>query len=121
MALGTAESAAVIIVLLGNLSAWGKMIYDARRKPNGNSSVKMCPAHLAVESRMATIETEKTGIEKSLETLHQENRQDHTQIFTEIKTLAVSVSIASEAARTAAAAATAATAAAAASQKRGRA
>jgi hypothetical protein len=96
---------------LGNIAAWSKIIYDSRKNAkNGNGSQKQCPSHIGVESRMSTIETEKEGLTKELQTLHSENRQDHGQIFTEIKNLAVAVSVASEAARTAAATAAAAAA-----------
>lgn len=112
MALGTAETAAVAIVLLGNISAWSKMIYDARKNgKNGNGNGKSCPSHVAIETRIAAIETHKDSMEKELSNLHTENRQDHQRIFDDIKSLSVSV---------ASAAASAASAAAAISAKRGR-
>jgi hypothetical protein len=89
MALGTAESAAVLLVLLGNISAWSKMIYDARK--NGrNGTGKPCPLH--------------EPLTKELETLHKENREEHLQISKDIKDLSISIAGAAAAAATAAAA-----------------
>ena len=111
MALATTESAAVVIVLLGNISAWSKMIFDARK--NGkNGSGKPCAWHTGVESRISSVETHKGELAKSLETLHTENRVDHQQIFADIKALSIAV---------AGAASSAAAAAVAASRKRGKA
>jgi len=96
----------------GNIAAWAKLIYDARK--NGKNGVgRPCALHTDIASRIATVEANKTELVRELGTLHAENREEHSQIFSEIKSLAVAVSTASEAARTAAsAAATAATAAA---------
>jgi hypothetical protein len=108
MALGTVESAAVIVVLLGNISAWSKMIFDARK--NGRNG-KPCPLHAGMVTQ---IETQKTELTDELKTLHQENRDDHKKIFEDIKGLSIAV------AGAASAAATAAVASATASRKRGK-
>lgn len=107
MALGLAESGAVAIVLLGNISAWAKMIYDTKKNgKNGNG----------VGYRIAAIEAQQVGLTSELGTLHSENRADHLQIFAEVKSLSISVACAAAAA--AQAAATAATLATA--RKKGR-
>ena len=88
MALSAGELTA-IGVGLGNIAAWSKLIYDTRK--NGkNGKGYPCPLH--------------EGLSDEIKTLHGENREEHHQIFNEIKSLAVSVATASEAARTAAAA-----------------
>jgi len=93
----------------GNIAAWTKLIYDAKKNgKDGNG--KTCGFHAEITSRIATVETHKAELAKELLSLHTENRQDHQQIFTEIKGLSIAVATA------ATAAATAATAAATASQ-----
>ncbi len=107
---------AAIGIGLGNIAAWSKLIYDARKngKNGKDGNGRSCSFHTGVESRLMKVETEREGLSQELGVLHTENRQEHSQIFGEIKSLAVAVSTASEAARTAAsAAATAASAAAA--------
>lgn len=108
MALSAGEATAIGIGL-GNIVAWSKLIYDARKNgKNGNG--KFCAAHGIIESRLSAINAEKEAFIKELKTLHDENRQDHGAITSEIKSLAVAVATASEAARTASAAAAAAAA-----------
>jgi len=111
MALGSVESAAVIVVLLGNISAWSKMIYDARK--NGKNG-KPCSFHSGIVAQIETGEKQKTDLAQELASLHTENRDDHKKLFEDIKGLSIAVAGAASAAATAAVAATA-------SRKRGKA
>ncbi len=87
MALSSGEITA-IVVGAGNIVAWAKLFYDMRK--NGGRGIP-CPLHQTLAGE--------------IKTLHTENREEHHQIFSDIKSLALSVQTASEAARTAAAAA----------------
>lgn len=88
MALTTGEVTAIIIGI-GNFTAWAKLFTDAR-KNNKHENGKVCPIP-AVESRIATVESEKAGLAIELSNLHTENRQDHQKIFEDIKSLSVAV------------------------------
>ena len=84
----SAESVAIISACLANCGFLAKTMYDSRR--NGkNGGGKPCPLH--------------KGLADEIKTLHQENRDDHKQIFEDIKNLSVSVAAAATAAATAAA------------------
>ena len=90
MALGLTESGAVAFVLLGNISAWAKMIYDARKNgKNGNG--KACPLH--------------AGLSQEITTLHRENREEHQKLSDDIHGLSIIVAGAASAAAQAATAA----------------
>ena len=110
MALGNAESLAVILVMLGNIAVWVKGSYEAKKKPS-NGNCRACQYHNAVESRMSTIETHKAELAKELGVLHTENRADHQRLFDDIKGLSIDMAKAAQFATTAASAAAAAAAA----------
>jgi len=100
MSLSVGEATAIGLGL-GNIAAWTKLIYDARK--NGKNG-KPCPLHSGLESQ---ITTQKTELADELKNLHAENRQDHQQIFADIKGLSIAVAGAAAAAANAAVAATA--------------
>ena len=103
MSLSVGEVTA-IGVGLGNIAAWTKLIYDARKNgKNGNG--KICPLHSGIVTGIETGEKQKAELAEEIKNLHAENRQDHQQIFTDIKALSVSVASAAAAAATAATAA----------------
>lgn len=107
MALGTGETIAVTIVMLGNISAWVKMIYDARKanangNGNGNGKLKECPVHSDLVGRMSAVETTKEELSASLDKLHKENREDHQKLFEDNKNLSIAVAQAAAAAAQAA-------------------
>ena len=109
MSLSVGEATAIGLGL-GNIAAWTKLIYDARKNGrNGNG--KPCPLHSGIAMGIETGEKQKAGLAEELKNFHAENRQDHQQIFADIKALSISVAAASAAASAAAtASATAATA-----------
>ena len=99
MALSAGEVTAIIIGA-GNFTAWAKLFYDAKKNgKDGNG--KTCGFHADIASRIATVETHKAELAKELLSLHIENRQDHQQIFTEIKSLSIAVATAATAAASA--------------------
>ncbi len=67
---------------LGNIAAWSKLIYDARK--NGKNGKMPCPLH--------------EGLTQEIKILHLENRADHKQIFEDIKGLSIAVAGATSAA-----------------------
>jgi len=83
MAFSTGEVTAILIGL-GNIGAWGKLIYDARKNGRNGAAAEL-------ESRM--------------ETFRAENHSDHQKMSDDITKLSVSVASAAGAAATAAAAA----------------
>jgi hypothetical protein len=88
MALSIGEMTAIGIGIT-NLTALAKLFYDMRKNgKNGNG--KPCPLH--------------EGLTEEIQTLHKENRDDHKQIFEDIKGLSIAIAGAAAAAATAAAA-----------------
>ena len=105
MSLSAGEVTAIIIGI-GNFTAWAKLFADARKNGrNGNG--KQCSLHSGIISQIETGEKQKTDLADEIKNLHVENRQDHQQIFTDIKALSISVAGAAAAAATAASAAVA--------------
>ena len=92
MSLDAGEITAIGIGL-GNIAAWLKFNYDAR-KDRRNGTGKVCPLHETMANEV--------------QTLHKENREEHHQLSADIKNLAVATASASAAAATAATAANAA-------------
>jgi hypothetical protein len=112
MSLSVGEATAIGIGL-GNIAAWTKLIYDARKNgKNGNG--RPCPLHSGLQSQIGAGEKQGADLAKELASLHTENREDHQKIFDDIKGLAIAVAGAASAAATAAVAASA-------SRKRGKA
>ena len=102
MSLSAGEVTAIVMGI-GNFTAWAKLFFDARKNgKNGNG--KPCSLHSGIESQIAT---QKTELADELKNLHAENRQDHQQIFADIKGLSIAVAGAAAAAANAAVAATA--------------
>jgi hypothetical protein len=100
MSLSVGEATAIGLGL-GNIAAWAKLIYDARKNgKNGNG--RPCPLHSGLEAQIKTGEKQGTDLAEELKNLHAENRQDHQQIFADIKALSISVAGAAAAAATAA-------------------
>jgi len=103
MALSVGEVTALGIGL-GNIAAWSKLIYDARK--NGkNGTGRPCSLHSGLESKIEAGEKQKVGLAEELASLHKENREDHQKIFEDIKGLSIAVVGAASAAASAAAAA----------------
>jgi hypothetical protein len=89
MALSAGEITA-IVVGIGNMTAWAKLFYDARKNGKNGNGKMPCPLH--------------EGLSEEIKTLHGENRSDHKQIFDDIKGLSIAIAGAASAAATAAAA-----------------
>jgi len=91
---------------LGNIAAWSKLIYDARKNgKNGNG--KPCALHSGLASQIDSGEKQGADLAKELASLHTENRDDHKKLFEDIKGLSIAVAGAAAAAANAAVAATA--------------
>ena len=103
MGLSAGEITAIGIGL-GNIAAWSKLIYDARKSGKPDNG-KGCPAHTSVMERIASVETYRAELTKELETLHSENREEHQRLSADIHQLSVSVVTAATAAANAAASA----------------
>ncbi len=100
MALSLGELTAIGIGL-GNIAAWSKLIYDARKNGKGNN--KFCPSHIEVTSEIGINKTMIEKIEKDFDLFHTENRQDHSYILDKISALTTVIANATSAAAASAA------------------
>jgi hypothetical protein len=97
-----AGTVTAIVIGSGNVVAWAKLFYDARKNGKNGGDGKTCSYHSKMESRIATVETHKAELSQELKTLHSENRDDHKMIFQKIENLTVAVANAASAAASAA-------------------
>lgn len=101
MALSAGEITA-IVVGSGNVAAWAKLFYNARKNGKQNGIGRPCPLHSGIEQCTTEAVTNLGKIEKDLDTVHIENRDDHKKIFDKLESLAVAIANASAAAASAA-------------------
>lgn len=104
MSLSAGEITA-IVVGSGNIVAWAKLFYEAKKNGKGNGNNKPCPLHAQVVKEVTEAKTDAGNLKDNLDKLHTENRDDHKGILDKLGALTTVVANASAAAASAASAA----------------